>query len=64
MCQTTLKALFSWTVILVFISVAAFSIATWIVAGESTARGRSLADRACAPHDADPCQTVTSGASA
>ena len=42
--------------------VAAFSIATWIVASESTARRRSLADRACAPHDADPCQTVTSGA--
>lgn len=64
MFQTTLKALFSWTVILFFISVAAFSIATWIVASESTARGRSLADRACAPHDADACQTVTSGASA
>ncbi|MGK7654196.1 hypothetical protein ACSQ76_17845 [Roseovarius sp. B08] len=61
MSRINVKSILSWIVILFLISVAAVSIATWIVNVDSFSGSYPQADRACNLPGSEPCQIVISG---
>lgn len=58
MYHTSGAAIFSWSVILVLISVAAFFVAACIVNVDSFSSIQMRTDRACAMPGSDPCETI------